>query len=154
QAMKQPHRPSARIVKHPEQRRGELLDCAQELFLARGYDNTTVNDVIDRAGVSKGAFYHYFISKESLLEALAERFARQSLALLGDILEDPKLDALSRMNAFLGRSRQLRRASAPIARQVFGALYRPENIVLYHRINTSVMAVMTPVLAKIIDQGV
>src|SRR5208283_202867 len=65
-----------RIVKPPAQRREELLDCAQELFLGLGYDNTTVNDVIARAGVSKGAFYHYFTSKEAMLEALAERFAR------------------------------------------------------------------------------
>jgi AcrR family transcriptional regulator len=143
-----------RIVKHPDQRRAELLDCAQQLFLAHGYDDTTVNDVIDKAGVSKGAFYHYFTSKEALLEALAERFARQSIALLGDILEAPSLDALSRMNAFLERSRQLRRASAPMVRPMFGAIYRPENIVLFHRINTAVAGLMTPVLAQIIAQGV
>ena len=73
-----------RIVKPPGQRREELLDCAQALFLARGYDNTTINDVIARAGVSKGAFYHYFTSKEAMLEALAERFARRSLEQLGE----------------------------------------------------------------------
>jgi len=77
-----------RVVKRPDERRAELLDCAQLLFLAHGYDHTTVNDVIDRAGVSKGAFYHYFTSKEALLEALAERFARRSVEQLGDILED------------------------------------------------------------------
>jgi AcrR family transcriptional regulator len=143
-----------RTVKKPDVRRGELLDCAQQLFLSRGYDNTTVNEVIDSAGVSKGAFYHYFTSKEAMLEALAERFARQSLVQLGDILEDPSLDALSRLNAFLARSRQLRRETAPMVRPMFGALFRPENIVLYHRINAAVMGLMTPVLARIIAQGV
>ena len=62
---------------------------------------------------------------------MAERFARQSIALLGDILEAPSLDALSRMNAFLERSRQFRRESAPMVRPMFGAIYRPENIVLF-----------------------
>src|SRR5579864_2290752 len=90
-----------RIVKKPDQRRNELLDCAQELFLARGYDNTTINDVIARAGVSKGALYHYFTSKEAMLEALAERFAARSIEALGDIFEDRSPDALSRLNAFL-----------------------------------------------------
>ncbi len=124
---------SPRIVKTPAQRREELLDCAQALFLARGYEATTINEVIAKAGVSKGAFYHYFTSKEAMLEALAERFARRSLDQLGDILEDRSPDALSRLNAFLARSRQLRREAAPMIRPLFAAIFRPENIVLYHR---------------------
>ena len=143
-----------RVVKHPDQRRAELLDCAQILFLAHGYDHTTVNDVIDRAGVSKGAFYHYFTSKEALLEALAERFARRSVEQLGDILEDPLLDALTRLNAFLARTRQLRLEAAPLIRPLFAAIFRPENIVLYHRISAASMLIMTPLLARIIAQGV
>jgi AcrR family transcriptional regulator len=138
----------------PDQRRAELLDCAQELFLARGYDNTTVNDVIAKAGVSKGALYHYFTSKEAMLEALAERFAARSIEQLGDILDSPASDALSRLNAFLARSRQLRREAAPMIRPLFAAIFRPENIVLYHRINAAGLALMTPLLARIIAQGV
>ncbi len=145
---------SIRVVKKPDQRRAELLDCAQILFLADGYDHTTVNDVIARAGVSKGAFYHYFESKEALLEALAERFARRSVERLGDILEDPSLDALTRLNAFLARTRQLRLEAAPMIRPLFAAIFRPENIVLYHRISAASMAIMTPLLARIIAQGV
>lgn len=142
-----------RIVKHPELRKNELLDCAQELFFARGYENTTVNDVIEKAGVSKGAFYHYFEAKEELLEALAERFVRDSVAQVADILEDPSLGAVGRLNAFLARFRRLRVEAAPNMRATFDAVFRPENIVLYHRINTATMAVMTPVLARIIAEG-
>ena len=144
----------ARVVKHPDQRRGELLDCAEELFFARGYENTTVNDVIGKAGVSKGAFYHYYASKEGLLEALVERLARQGVAQVADVLEDPSLGALARLNAFLARLRRLRIESAPMIRAAFDAVFRPENIVLYHRINAASMTVMTPVLARIIAQGV
>ncbi|HLI80233.1 MAG TPA: TetR/AcrR family transcriptional regulator [Candidatus Binataceae bacterium] len=147
-------RQAIRIVKKPDQRRSELLDCAQELFLARGYDHTTINDVIARAGVSKGALYHYFTSKEAMLEALAERFAARSIEQLGDIFADRSPDALSRLNAFLARSRQLRREAAPMIRPLFAAIFRPENIVLYHRISAAGMALMTPLLARIIAQGV
>jgi AcrR family transcriptional regulator len=147
-------RSPARIVKKPDQRRNELLDCAQTLFLARGYDNTTINDVIAKAGVSKGALYHYFTSKEAMLEALAERFAARSIEQLGDILEDDSPNALKRLNAFLARSRQLRREAAPMIRPLFAAIFRSENIVLYHRISAAGMAMMTPPLARIIAQGV
>jgi AcrR family transcriptional regulator len=143
-----------RVVKHPELRRAELLDCAQSLFLARGYDNASLNDIIAEAGVSKGAFYHYYPSKEALLEALAERFARQALAQVQDVLDDPGLDALARLNAFMARSRQKKIENAATEWALFEVLFRPENLVLFHRINAAAGAMFTPVLAKIVTQGV
>ena len=142
-----------RVVKPPETRKGELLDCAQALFFARGYERTTVNDIIQQAGISKGGFYHHFTSKEDMLEALAARMAMQAVAQVTDVLEDPGLDALSRLNAFLARSRQMKIEDAPKIRAMFDAAFRPENIVLYHRLNAAVIGVMTPVLARIIAQG-
>jgi AcrR family transcriptional regulator len=62
-----------RVLKAPAVRRAELIDCAQRLFLTRGYERTTINDVIAAAGLSKGAFYHHFRSKEDMLEAIAEQ---------------------------------------------------------------------------------
>ena len=143
-----------RIIKHPELRRGELLDCAQALFLARGYDNASLNDVIAEAGISKGAFYHYFPSKEALLEALAERFARRALAQVQDVLDDRSLDALGRLNTFLARSRQNKLETAATAWRLFEILFRPENVVLFHRINVAAGALFTPLLTTIVAQGV
>ena len=59
-----------RVVKAPAVRREELIDCAQRLFLAQGYEKTTINEVIAATGLSKGAFYHHFRSKEDLLAAV------------------------------------------------------------------------------------
>lgn len=142
-----------RVVKPPERRRDELLDCAQSLFFERGYDRTTVNDIIEKAGVSKGGFYHHFASKEEMLEVLAARLARDSVARVRDILDEPGLDALARLNAFLARARRLRVEDAPRIRAMFDVVFKPENIVLYHRLNAAVSAVMAPVLACIIEQG-
>jgi len=149
-----PARKITRVVKHPELRKNELLDCAQQLFFSRGYENTTVNDVIDKAGVSKGAFYHYFDAKEELLEALAARFVRDSVAQVADILEDPALGALGRLNAFLARFRRIRIEAMPNMRAAFDSLFQPENIVLFHRINTATIEMLTPVLTRIVAEGV
>lgn len=143
-----------RIVKHPDMRKSALLDCAQALFLERGYDHASLNDMIAAAGVSKGAFYHYFASKEALLEALAERFARQALAQVQDVLDTPGLDALARLNAFMARSRQAKMESAATQWALFEVLFRPENFVLLHRINLAAAALFTPIIATIIKQGV
>ena len=142
-----------RVVKHPEARRRELLDCAQALFFERGYEGTTVGDIIAKAGVSKGGFYHHFSSKEEMLAALAARMAREAVARLGDVLEDPDLDAVARLNTFLARARRMKVDDAPQLRATFDVVFRPENVVLYHRLNVAVTAVMVPVLARIIAQG-
>ena len=54
------------------------------MFLQRGYDNVSLNDVIADARVSKGAFYHWLPSKDALITALAERSAHDGIAAVED----------------------------------------------------------------------
>jgi AcrR family transcriptional regulator len=63
-------------TKPAEQRRAELLAAGQALFLAKGIAGTSLDDITQRAGVSKGLFYLYFASKEDLVLALQEQFSR------------------------------------------------------------------------------
>ena len=64
-------------TKPAEQRRAELLAAGQALFLAKGIAGTSLDDITQRAGVSKGLFYLYFSSKEDLVLALREQFSRE-----------------------------------------------------------------------------
>src|ERR1700678_2103296 len=121
-------RAKPRVVKAAAVRRLELLDIAQRLFLERGYERTTVNDVIDAAGVSKGAFYHHFRAKEDLLEAIAERMARQSLEALDAVLRDAALDALQRLNGMLTGMRAVKRGAMPLLRVVFIPLAQADSV--------------------------
>ncbi|WP_370125850.1 TetR/AcrR family transcriptional regulator [Sinorhizobium fredii] len=141
------------MIKSPDIRSAELLDCAQRLFFANGYDNTTVNNIIREAGLSKGAFYHYFSSKESLLEALAARLARDSLTQLRPALDDPELGAVGRLNALMAGSRRLNVELAPQMRSTFDVLFRPENIVLFHKIDQGVREIASPIIAAILESG-
>ncbi|MFE0017752.1 TetR/AcrR family transcriptional regulator [Mesorhizobium sp. NPDC059054] len=132
----------------------ELLDCAQRLFFEHGYDNTTVNDIIREAGLSKGAFYHYFASKEALLEALAARVARDSLAELRPMIEDPSLDAIGRINALFSNAGRLNVELAPQMRKTFSVLFQPENLILFHRIEQSVRELVRPMFTDLLKEGV
>jgi AcrR family transcriptional regulator len=141
------------VKKAADVRRGELLDAAQTLFFSKGYEATTVADIMERAGVSKGGFYHHFSTKEDLLEALATRMAAESLKHLQPIIEERGFDAVARMNAILSQSRQLKVEDAAAIRAAFDTAFKPENIVLYHRLNQAVSQVMLPLFANILQQG-
>ena len=62
-----------RIVKEPEERRKELIDTAEQLFIAQGYEQTSISDIVREVNVSQGAFYYYFESKEDVLVAAMEK---------------------------------------------------------------------------------
>jgi TetR/AcrR family transcriptional repressor of nem operon len=62
-------------TRDPEKTRERILDAAQALILDHGYGATTVDAVVNRAGITKGAFFHHFGSKSDLARALVERYA-------------------------------------------------------------------------------
>jgi AcrR family transcriptional regulator len=142
-----------RVLKAPAVRRAELIDCAQRLFLSQGYERTTINDVIQEAGLSKGAFYHHYRSKEDLLEAIAQRFAQDSLAFTTGLRADRDLDALQRLNRLLALGRDWKLEHIGELKAMFTVLLQPTNAVLYHRIVEAVFAVLAPALAQIIEDG-
>src|SRR5215469_6678873 len=67
-------------TKPAEQRRADLLAAGRALFLAKGIAATSLDDITQRAGVSKGLFYLYFTSKEDLVLALQQQFSREVAA--------------------------------------------------------------------------
>lgn len=142
-----------RIIRAPAVRRAELLDCAQQLFLAQGYERTTINDVITATGLSKGAFYHHFRAKEDLLEAIAARFAEQAVA-AARAWDDDSLDALGRLNRLLAMNRQWKAQHIRSLSAVLAVMVRPESTALYHRIVGAVFQAIAPALAELIASGV
>ncbi|HME47722.1 TetR/AcrR family transcriptional regulator [Mycobacterium sp.] len=144
-----------RVIKHPDVRRGEMLDRALALFLQHGYDNVSLNDLIADAGVSKGAFYHWFPSKEALIAALVERSVREGLAAIEDALAQCRGDALDRLNALLQAGFDVKvRMGTPKQLAAMVSLLRPDNAHLYGRIVTIGEDLYRPLLTQVISDGV
>jgi len=61
--------------------RSRIVSAAWELFYENGYDDTTVDDIVERSGTSKGSFYHYFVGKDALLSSLSTLFDEKYMAL-------------------------------------------------------------------------
>lgn len=144
----------ARITKEYDVRKVEFLNAAQQLFFEYGYDQTSVSMILEKVGVAKGTFYHYFPSKADLLDALAERVARQGLQQLRSIVENPHLGALEKFNRYFAESPVTEEQSGEVAKTVLRVMYEDENILLRHKARVRSMELVVPELGKIIAQGV
>ena len=144
-----------RVVKHPDIRRAELLDRASALFLRHGYENVSLNELIADAGVSKGAFYHWFPSKDALVATLAERSARDAFAGVADAVATCDGDALDRLNAVLRAGFDINmKMTGPEQLAAMVSLLRPDNAHLYGRILAVEQELYRPMLTRLISKGV
>jgi AcrR family transcriptional regulator len=143
----------ARVVKKAEERRTEILHAAQGLFLSRGYDTTTVNDLLNAVGISKGAFYHHFSSKEEVLQALVWRMAEQGLAVLSPIIEREDLGPLEKLKIFFIEGQRFRKEHASALRPLIEVLFRDENLRLRLRGTEQMIELLAPRFARILEEG-
>lgn len=144
-----------RVVKHPDVRRAETLDRAAALFVQRGYDNVSLNDLIADAGASKGAFYHWFPSKDALITALAERSARDQFTVVENAVAKSRGNALDRLNALLRAGFDVKmRMGTPEQLAAMVSLLRPANAHLYGRILTASENLTGPLLTRVISEGI
>ena len=75
--------------------RGKIIDAAWKLFYRQGYDDTTVEEIIEESGTSRGSFYHYFQGKDDLLSTLADVFDRKYEELSETM--DPEMDRFEQL---------------------------------------------------------
>lgn len=143
----------ARTVKSSQERKQEILEASRELFFSEGYDATSVNRIIEVLGISKGAFYHHFRSKEELLDGLVHQLTQTQLAALQPILDDAELTAVDKLNRFYAQSRGFKREHAAALRSLMQVMYRPENLILRHRMAAASVEAARPALAQIVAQG-
>ncbi|UCD38250.1 MAG: TetR/AcrR family transcriptional regulator [Fidelibacterota bacterium] len=142
-----------RTSKEYNARRQEFLDTAQQLFFQHGYEQTSVNMILDQVGVAKGTFYHYFDSKEDLLNALTDRMVQQALNQLRPIVQDEQLSALDKLNKYFAGSRDFKTENKELIKAWMRVMYKDENIILRHKVRAHNIEIIVPELSKIITQG-
>lgn len=91
--------------KHPEETVNLILDVAFRLFMKKGYEHTSVQDIIDNlGGLSKGAIYHHFKSKEDILDAVMNRMTAESNKLLAEVRDRTDLNGKEKLRAIFKTS--------------------------------------------------
>lgn len=70
-------------------RKKELLDLAYRLFIEKGYDNVSVDEIIAKANIAKGTFYYYFKSKDEMLDQVVGDMTKRTVAAAEKYLDEP-----------------------------------------------------------------
>ena len=55
----------------------QILDMSFSLFLEKGYDNTSINDILSKLDIARGTLYYHFESKEAIMDAIIKRTAKK-----------------------------------------------------------------------------
>lgn len=92
--------------KYPEETVRRILDTAEELFIQKGYDHTSLQEILEATGLSKGAIYHHFASKEEIFYSVCDRIGQRNGEVLAEVRDDPALNGLDKLRAIFKVSLQ------------------------------------------------
>ena len=83
--------------KYPEETIQKILDTAERLFIKKGHDHTSLQDIIESTGLSKGGIYHHFASKEDIFYYVCNRIGQRNGEVLSQVRDDPALSGLDKL---------------------------------------------------------
>ena len=135
-------------MKKGEKRKQELIGIAYRMFVSKGYEHTSVDDIIREAGIAKGTCYYYFKSKEQMLEEVIEMMLQA---------EAEKAKAVLRADLSVPEKIVGIIASIQISgeEQTIGdALHQPENIRMHNKIRERIFDLIVPILSEAAEEGV
>ena len=135
-------------------RREAFIDVAQRLIQAKGYERMSVQDVLDELDASRGAFFHYFDSKEALLEAVIDRMVDAAMASLAPVLNDPKLSALQKIEGVFAGSARWKAEHKDLVLAILEVWVSDDNALVREKLRRNTVFRLLPLLSAIIKQGV
>ena len=135
-------------MKKGEKRKRELLKIAYDMFLSRGYENTSVDEIIAEAQIAKGTYYYYFPSKEKMLEDVIEMMIESEAETAGQIIGSD-LPVPQKIVAVMASVKP-----AETEQPIQDALMRPENVLMHDKIRKKLIEVIVPLLSEVIEEGV
>lgn len=139
-------------MKKGDQRRDELLATAERLFYTKGYEGTSVQDILTEMNFSKGGFYHHFDSKLAVLEAICEQRAQETCDRAREAA-GAQQGAVNRLNALLHDSALLHSGNAGFVYLLIQVAYRDDGALMREKMKQCQLERMQDVLAGIVQEG-
>ncbi len=146
----------ARILREDEYnaRRNEILDTAQHLIYTKGYEQMTIQDLLDGLHISRGALYHYFASKEALLEALVDRMGQDAVQALLPIAQDASLTAIQKFRRYLEISAQWKNTQKELITGLLRLWFSDANAFIRTKMEAESRRYMAGFFEPVIRQGI
>ena len=131
-----------------ERRKQELLRIAYRMFIQKGYEETSIDEIIAEAHIAKGTYYYYFPSKEATLEEVINMMIGDEVKRAKAILSAP----ISVPQKLVGVITSLRPEQNES--NIANTLNQKENIVMHEKINRRVVDEAVPLLTEVVSEGI
>ena len=139
-----------RSTKAAYDRRIEFINAAEALFNEKGFENTSVDDIVQRVGVAKGLFYYYFKSREELLAAIVDRILDEMEQIVIEATNKEGLTAMQRLQEMSTSSDAIRARSGGL----MNLFHEERNQALHLQLEVRTMKFLVPAMEAIVTQGV
>jgi AcrR family transcriptional regulator len=139
-----------RSTKAAYDRRIEFINAAEALFNEKGFENTSIDDIVQRVGVAKGLFYYYFKSREELLAAIVDRILDEMEKVVTQTANKESLTAMQRLQEMSTSSDLIRLRSGKLMKY----FHEQRNQALHLQLEVRTMRFLVPAMEAIIAQGV
>jgi len=140
----------ARITRNAEERKQELMDAAERLFLEKGYERTAVSDIVKSIRVAQGTFYYHFSSKASILEAVLEKNFSELESKLAAIGARSDIDPCEKFNQMINWVFRFNKGK----RKLIDNAHLESNTILHHRLEEMSHSKLIPHIAEVVKAGV
>ena len=141
-------------MKKGELRRDSIIRTAERLFFERGYDETSIQDILDALSISKGGFYHYFESKIALLEEICRQRASVELERIRAELYSGKLSPVQKLNLLLGALHLFSRESPEFTALVLKISYIDCDVHFREQTRSFMLDNLRPMVDEAITAGI
>ncbi len=134
-------------------RREAFVDAAQRLIQVKGYEQMSVQDLLDELEASRGAFYHYFDSKEELLEAVVDRMVDAGVGAVAPLVDDADLSAIRKFEGIFAGIQSFKAERKQLVLAILEVWISDDNAVVREKFRRTAVSRLAPLLSAVIAQG-
>ena len=129
----------------------QILDMSFSLFLEKGYDNTSISDILSKLDIARGTLYYHFESKEAIMDAIIERSAKKIVEEAKAIVLQKGLSVHEKIFLLFYESSMRRLSGGEL---MIDYLNQPQNALFHEKSNRAFIQKISPILGDIISEGV
>ena len=131
-------------------KKDQILDTSLQLFMKKGFDATSISDILSQLDIARGTLYYHFESKEAIMDAIIERLLNQVLEKIEKLMTN---DSLSQAEKFMGFFASINLTQLTGDEEIVDYFNQPQNALFHEKSNRLLIKKLSPVLAQIISDG-